>query len=372
MWALMLWSTLAHAGDVQSRTTVGAVGESAQSVHRVGLEWLLGETLQVDAVSNDDLSVTFDLAGRLGVNAFNGHLQRARLRALSATVKTGAWAIRAGRVSPEGGGWRLVDGVEVLRTVSPGLRVGGWAGLGASVANSAPAARFGLGPSVIWEADHASASFLGDIQVAPQGFDRAAGVFQGHVELGRTAEFVGILDVQTGDKTALSLSDLTVLGRFDPADNLRVDVSYDAWSGLVYKATGTRDPLVTRFSLRSQALDGDNWTPQDRVDPTLTHQLLGKARWRIPLAIASLDLTAKAQARLHRFADRRYLRIGGEAKLAGLLGGRLDAGVGESFLYWQGHPAGVTTGSVFLQLDDAGRFALDGSAELAFRASSVA
>lgn len=354
---------------VRNRFSTGLWFDAAPSSDAYGLEMLIGDTLRATLADKPALKVDLFAAARLGVRLLDGgRVDRARVRALGVRLATGKVVVDLGRFTPEAGGWRLVDGVQLTGDLGRGVRLGAWGGLSPDPWTTAPALRFGGGPVLSWEGERGDLSALGEVLATPDGLDRVSGVVQGRVELGRVAELSGLVDVQAGGKDApVRMSDATAFVRLDPHPKVRVDLVYDAWSSLSYLVSSTRDPLLTRFAARSVAAADDLWIPQDTLDPTVYHLARLGVAWTHGLGDdgpVHLRLAVDGRYRHHAEADRRYARAGLDARLIGLAGGRVDVGLGERFLWWVGHPGSETTATLYAQLDADGVAALDMSADL--------
>lgn len=370
--ALALLGAPALAGEpvgVNNRLSAGVWFDAAPSSGAYGLDLLLGDTLRASLVERPGLHLDLLASGRVASRLLDGgQVDRARVRALGLRFKLDKVLLDVGRFTPKGGGIRLVDGVQVLGDVGHGVSVGAWAGLGPDPWSTLPALRFGGGPVLAWSDKHGEASLLGEVLATPDGLDRVSGVARGRVELGRVAEVSGLVDLQAGGKDApVRLSDATALVRLDPHPDVRLDLMYDAWSSLSYLVSSSRDPSLTRFAARSVALADDPWIAQDTLDPTVYHLAGVTAAWDHALqqdSATHLRLTLEGRYRHHTQVDRRYARAGLRADLTGLAAGRVDVGVGERFLWWEGHPGSDSTASVWAQLDPGGVAALDVSAQL--------
>jgi hypothetical protein len=369
--ATLLAST-ASAGEpvgVVNRFSAGVWFDAAPSSRAYGLDMLLSDTLRASLVEKPKLHLDLLAAARLNVRLFDGgRVDQARVRALELRFKLDKVVLDVGRFTPKGGGIRLVDGVQALGDLGHGVQLGAWAGLSPDPWNTMPALRFGGGPVLAWTDKRGEVSLLGEVLATPDGLDRVSGVARGRVELGRIAEMSGLIDLQAGGKDApVRLSDATAFFRLDPHKDVRVDLMYDAWSSLSYLVSSSRDPTLTRFAARSVALAEDPWNPQDSVDTTVYHMAGATVAWDHALTEdgpTHLRLTVDGRYRHHTLADRRYARAGLRADVTGLVDGRVDVGVGERFLWWQGHPGSDSTASVWAQLDKGGMAALDVSAQV--------
>lgn len=354
--------------DVRNRFLAGLWMGISQTTRRMDLELLLSDALTAVLVDRDGLELELVFSGRTGVRIFQGALDNPRIRAVGLRLQTGAWTVDLGRFVPLGGGWRLADGVQAVAQVGHGVFVGAWAGFGPDPYTTLPALRFGGGPILGWTGDRGEVSLLGEVLGTPDGLDRASGVLRGRVELGRVAEVFGTLDLQAGGVDApVRLADATVLARLDPRDDVRVELVYDAWSSLSYLVSQDRDPRITRFAQRSQALLGDPWTPQDTTDPTVTHLAGAGVTWRPAVGREGAQrLVLRLQGRYRHHDDplRRNVNAGLDATLTGLAGGRLEVGLGGGVLWWQDQPGGRGSARIWSQLDRQGRVALDTTADL--------
>jgi hypothetical protein len=193
------------------------------------------------------------------------------------------------------------------------------------------------------------------------GLDRLSAVAHGRVEAGKLVEVAAHVDVQAGAQGTLELAEATALVRLDPVDNLRIDAGYDAWTSVDYLLTAGRDPAITRFAARSQALIGSP-IQADEIDNTLYQMGSLSTTWMPPVGpdrLTRLRLNANARYRGHALLERQYARAGVEAGVVGTAGGRLDLGVGEALLSWGGKPATETSAWAWLALDPEGMIALD-------------
>ncbi len=353
---------------VRNRVSTGLVYEYAQTSWDSALELTVAEWLRAELVDHDAWSLEARASARFGISLFDfEYLDRTRVRELGLHLHAGTWEVDAGRFVPEGASFRLVDGVQSTAELLPGLRVGGWAGFGADPYTTAPALRFGGGPIATYTHRRGELSFFGEVLATPDGLDRLSAVLRGRLELGRVAEVAGYLDVESGGSAQpFHLADATVLARLDPIEDLRLDLSYDAWSSVTYRVSEDRDPALTRFAAQSAALSGDTWIPQDTLDPSVHHMISARGRWRPVVSELGTRLLVAADARYryHPLAEHRYAHVGLDAGAIGLLGGRLDAGAGQAFYDWGGVLGTESSLWLWAELDPQGRLAVDATADL--------
>ncbi|MFT4626241.1 MAG: hypothetical protein ACI8PZ_004918 [Myxococcota bacterium] len=369
----LVWASCAWADEpaVRNRASLAVIGEGGQYTDDANLEAVVSEWLHAEVVDSDSVQAELRIAGRGAVRTVSedSPLDRMRVRELGLHVHAGEWTVDIGRFSPDNGLYRLVDGVQALAAVGDGgLRIGAWAGTGADPYTTAPMLRYGGGPAIDWQSDRGQAGLFGEVLAFNGQLERVGAVVRGRYELSDAAEIGAHADVQ-GSGAGVRLVDGTVVGRFDAGDDVRIDVAWDAWSAAFLPLSEARDPTVTRFAVRSAALNGEIWVPQDAVDPTVYQMGSTGVLWRPKVGDSGTRalLGVDGRYRWHVQPERTYARAGFEAGLLGIAAGRLDLGVRQAGLWWGGTPGTETGLWAWFQLDDTGRLGLDASTDLVMK-----
>ncbi len=353
--------------EVRNRLGTAVITELAPRADEdssVAVELYVTDSLYAKLADKSTYKLELRFKGRAGLRLLDGpRLDRARVRDLSLRFTGSTWQLDLGRLAPEGGQFRLVDGAQGLFEVAPNLRVGAWLGLAPDPYTTAPAARFAGGPILSWQHPKGEITLLGEASGTVDGLDRLSAVLRARGEVGKLLEVGGLADVQSRGGQA-SLADATVFARFDPRQDLRVDLVYDAWSSLSFLTTEQRDPALTRFAARSAALQDDVFIPQDAMDPTTYHLVSLQGRYRPDIGAYGLDVRLGGRYRYHPTLQGRFMRGDVHADLRGLLAGRLDLGLSQAVFHWGGKLGTETGIRGWVQLDNPGRLSLDVSGEL--------
>ena len=222
------------------------------------------------------------------------------------------------------GGPRLVDGVQALYRPSPVVDVGFWGGLAPDFFETDFQVRPGFGPVVAYTASRVQASLVGDFAFANGGLDRAAVLGTARLSSNRLVEVFGRVDLELASADGgPHLSDLQLYTIYTPADAVRLDLVYNAFSSYQYITTAEADPEAQRFDLRLGQISRDLGLVQIRQDPTVNHMVGATARFQGKGS--GVRPRAELMARYRHNADRenRFARL---TPTLGLLnvGGKVD------------------------------------------------
>jgi hypothetical protein len=315
---------------VSNRTTVGVDGIYAQVTGEGSINGLLDERLKAELFETDTMTGTFYLRGRLRYSFDDpGRFDSSRVRDLRLSIQSGEWEVDLGR-TPIDGGFRLVDGVKATRAVGP-WRLGGWAGAGVDPYTTLPAARFGGGPVVSYIASDLNIQAIGEVLVGADGLDRLSAATSVLWDPTQQVNVSSRLDLQYGGpQQPISIADASVTTSVLMTDDVRVYGMYDGYSSFAYLWGEKQDPWVQRFSQRVETIDPEWAFSQDSLDDTMYHLFGAGARW----TPERWDFRLRSRARYHTLPERRYARMTVHEGYRGLLGGRLDLAVQQTWLYW--------------------------------------
>ncbi len=309
---------IALAGDLAVHTA-GFQGHYSGATARGDLDLLLGERLRWTLGEGVRLWIdTRFLVDPSGPST----LERYRVRRLGVELTRGTTTVRLGRHPVQGGGPRLVDGLQVTHRIDA-WEIGFWLGAAPDLFTTAPRARFGLGPTAVFSRSTLRATLTGELLFAPGGIDRASALATFRAAPSRRFAVDGRLDLEL---TGPHLADGRVGMQHRPTDALRFDLFYEAFSSLRYQRTATLDPEVRRFEAR--LLQGVDRLDGDPRDATLNH-LVGAGAELLPPGEAPTPFVhTRLRYRYHddpknrfaRFTTRAGLtRIDGLHTVAGLL-----------------------------------------------------
>ena len=333
---LGLTSQARAGGEVfRNRLTLGADLAYSPQAEDPAVGMLLSERMRAEILQKSDLEGEFLLNGRLSYQlGEQTHWDETRVRDARIHLEDSAWEGDFGRI-PVDGGSRLVDGARVLAAVGERWKIGAWAGSGADPYSTLPLGRYGGGPEVRYQADHATFIGLGEVLVAPEGLDRASLVATLYADPTRALDISSRLDVQyAGPTRVISIADaaLFVSGRATPT--VRLDALYDGYSSYTYLATEKQDPALTRFQQRAQVANPGDANPQDSLDTSMYHLFGGGASWTPEMGVQTLELGTKLRYRWHPVFARQYGRGTLRQGVRGLAAGRMDLTVEESVSQW--------------------------------------
>lgn len=315
----------ASAQDV-SVTTLGTQLVRAESINQSDPDLLFGQRLRWwlggATTLNVDGRFTFDPNGATS-------FEQSRVRSLGVTVDTPAYTLRLGRHALLHGGARIVDGAQLH--VHPGKDgrwdVGLYAGFLADPFTTLPQMRPTFGPTIALKSSLVSASWLGEVVLAPgtdQGWERIGTVVNVAANLAPRASGLARADVLVRDSEGRSgLIDAAVGGRLRITDGLSWTADYNAYSSLRYQFQGAFDPTVRRFTQRVRDLDLQNAVLADTLDPTVQH-MVGTALRLEPTKGRGLLAAVSARTRFHPDPVQRMTRINPMLGVRGLVDGRLE------------------------------------------------
>lgn len=354
---------LAWAGDDVLVTSLGAGGVRAEALDAGDLDLLLGQRVRYEAAEG----ATVHLDGRFTLDPDGAtSWEESRVRALGVAFERPALTVLAGRAGLAHGGPRLVDGVQVLLHPDRGRTwsLGAWGGLVPDELTTAPLVRPGLGPIVGIERPAGSLTAVGEVVAGPVGLDRAGTFVQARAQSGRALRADGRVDwLFTDGEGRAGLVDGAAFVGLRPADALRVDLLYDAYSSLLYQARADLDPRVQRFAARIEEAGLGAGVVQDVVDPRLHHLLGATVRAEGDGALRPLA-AVRGRARLHPDPVEQYARIGPQVGVGGLLGDRVELLADANVLWLEGHTQGDAGLTGILDLLADASATLDGSARV--------
>jgi hypothetical protein len=364
MWLSLCSSALAADLAV---TSVGAQGFRAQALGTQSADLLVGQRVRWGVGERGQALV--DGRFLVPVSAGTGiPFEESRVRELGYAYEARGVSVLAGRHPLTHGGRRLVDGLQAV--AHPGTReawsLGAWAGLVPDEFTTAPTTRFGAGPVLGYTRGVASVSAVGDLVVSAGGIQRLAALATGRAEAGSRVQADSRVDWVFADGAGESgLADAAVAVQARPADALRIDGLYNAYSTLLYQSRASTDPRVRRFAARIEQLGITNGIVQDLVDPTLHHLIGGGARLAASGAIQpQVQLGARTQ--LHEDPQERYTRLSAGTGVGGLADDRLELTVDGNLLWIDGERGGdVGFGALVEPVPDA-VVAIDTSVRLLF------
>lgn len=356
------------------RFSAGAMGALSLPTEDGDLDLLLSERLRWEPLRRPGLRLriladgraSFDLLGRARLTAAWSAVQWVRVRRLGVELESPAVTLQVGRHPVWPGGFRLVDGVQVVTRPRPAWELGLWAGLAPDMVTTMPALRFGGGPVVALTLSWLQASLVGEILGIEGALDRAGGLLQVRLSADPGLELYARLDMQVPDGDGgSSLVDAAAVLRVRPHRSLLLEAMYDAYGSHRYLASTDRDPAIRRFALRAEASGLTSGVPQDSLDPTIHHLASFSARWTPGQDRASPrpELGLDLRYRHHEEEMRRFARATGRAGLLGI-GGRLDLLLSGGWLYVDRTSRGEVGLSALLELGERRMAALDAQARL--------
>lgn len=329
---------------VQVRNSLG-VGTVLDFPHwgYVGVELLLSDRLRVD-IATPNAHTTVFFAGRMGIRPIEGAADRVRIRALGVRVDTGTLRFELGRSAVIDGGWRLVDGVQVLarpRGERGRLEVGGWLGEVPDLWTTAPAPRFGAGPIVRWRGRRFQLGFVGEVAGGALGVERVAARATGRFEWKKLLDVDARAEIEAGGQGApVRFSELGLGVTVTPLPWLRTRVAYSMHGGHSWLQGIQRDPSLTRWVQRTTGADPTEPLPWQTATDGPTHQVLGTVTAEPRVGAVGLRLAGRARYNHRAEARERSARFAFEGGVRDLLGGRLDVmGTGGALLWggsWRG------------------------------------
>jgi len=344
---------------VRNRTTVGVDLTHAATTGDTATGVLLDEKLQAEIFDGGKVDGSLFVNGRLRYGLEDQRYDDSRVRDLRLHLDGPNWEADFGRI-PVDGGFRLVDGTRLLGHVGDRWKLGAWAGSGVSPYTTLPSARFGGGPIAQFQGDRLRMDFLGEVLVGDLGLDKLSGVASMHWDPTRRINLSSRLDLQYGGPDRpLSIADASVFLWVQAHDRVRFDLLYDGYSSYAYLWSEKQDPSVTRFAQNAVGIDPNLVFAVDELDDSMYHLTGGSVRWKP--TDWGLDLRATARYRYHALPERQYSRFTLHQGVTGMLDGRLDVAVQESYLYWGGRPGWHATGLVFAEPFGETGVALDGS-----------
>jgi hypothetical protein len=359
---------------LNQRVSVGVAGLWSHATGGVDLDLLLAERLRWEALRRPDVRLrvladarfAFDLVGKPRLTATWSALEWGRVRRLGVEIETPAMTLQLGRHPVHRGGFRLVDGVQLITRPKPHWEVGLWGGLAPDAVSTMPALRFGGGPLAALTLSWLQVSLAGEILGTPAGLDRLGALIQGRLSLDPHLELHARADLQVPDgRGGGALVDAAVFLRGRPHRSLDLELLYDAYSSVRYLRSVDRDPAARRFALRAEALGLTEGVPQELNDPTIHHLVGFSGRWRPGLDAARLRPTLGLDLRYRHHAEpaRRFARASLRGGLLGI-GDRLDLLLDGGVLMVDRRPRGELGLSALLELGRQRLVALDGSARL--------
>ena len=329
----------AEASDwrITNRLSAGVVLDLPHHSRKIGAELLLSERFRARIHTDNGTLVEVVASGRTGLQIGSWTLNRTRIQELGVRVDTEGLHLEIGRHPVIDGGWRLVDGVQVLARPWTHLEVGGWLGLLPDPWTTAPAPRFGGGPILRWRGATWQAAVLAELAGTAAGLDRLAVRASGRLEIGRVLDLSARADLANGGPaTPVRAEEIGVSAVIDPAPRLQVRAGWALSSGHVWLQGVERDPSLTRWWQRWTGAEPTEPVPWEETTDIATHLVRGSVVWTPMLASGPmLHLGLGAHAGL-RPADpgRSTARIAAEAGVYGLLGGRIDVmGTGGALLW---------------------------------------
>ncbi len=372
-----------------SRAHVGLWQHYSPEAKRGATRLQVGERLRWSLLTNRGVSVELRADGRVGLWVSEGiGPDSVRIRELGVRIDGDAVRTDLGRFRPLHGGFRLVDGAQLLVRSGKGWQVGGWLGLLPDPWDTAPSLRFGGGPVVAWSGRGAWFSLLGEVAGADGAFDRAAALLRAGFRLRSTLTVRGRLELQAPAARGESpLSDALLSVALRPRSGLRIDASWSAWSAWSYLATEVDDPDISRFERRARDLGLADEIPRDHRDWTLHHHVAVGLAWRpltpppprprVPTALRPLrpsearpDLSARLRYRHHVLLSHRSVRLDLRAGAVGMIDDRVEIFAEGAVQLQDGGPRGEV-GFVARGEIDRGRWlTVDGSAKLLFGRNS--
>ena len=210
-------------------------------------------------------------------------------------------------------------------------QLGGWAGAGADPYTTLPGARFGGGPVLRYVQPKLYVQAIGEVLSGADGLDRASAAGTLLWDPTQRVNVSSRLDLQyAGPQRPISIADASVATSVYLTDDLRVFGLYDAYSSFAYLWGEKQDPWVQRFSQRVETIDPEWAFSQDALDDSMYHLFGAGTRW----TPERWDFRVRARGRYHALPDRRYARLTFHEGYRGLLSGRLDLAVQQTWLYW--------------------------------------
>lgn len=336
-----------------------------------------GTRIQLDI----DGRLALDLAGRPMLNTGWTPLELTRLTRLGFTLTRPKFSILLGRYPVRSGGFRLVDGLQVLVNPKPEWTVGVWGGLVPDIWTTLPAVyyeggpflpslaplRFGGGPIISYERRWLQLSLAGEFVGTPEGLDRVAGLLRWRVAALPGFQTGGRIDLQLLEPGEVGPLDAAayVVGR--PHRNLRLRARYGAYSSVRYLTSDPADPLVRRFAARALTLELRKPPAWTEVDSSLHHDVNLNVRWqKHPNEERTMPrLEADVRFRYHPLEEKRFGRISAKATLTPIAQ-RLDVAVDTTVLFLTTGPRVELGAIAWLNLGARRNVGLDGSVRVGF------
>ena len=310
------------------------------------------------------------------------------MRELNVSADGGRVRADLGRLRPLHGGFRLVDGAQLLVRSGRGWQLGGWLGFLPDPWDTAPSLRFGGGPVVAWSGRGAWFSVLGEVAGVERGFDRAAALLRGGFRVRSTLTVRARLELQApAAKGESPVSDALLSVAVRPKPGLRIDASYGAYGAWRYLLSDVEDPDISRFDQRARDLGLDDEVPRDHLDWSLHHHVAVGLSWqpltpspsrpRVAAALRPLkpsdarpDLSARLRYRHHALLSHRSVRLDLRAGAVGMIDERVEVHAEGAVQLQDGGPRGEV-GFVARGEIDRGRWlTVDGSVKLLFGRNS--
>ncbi len=333
VWAGVALAQTVPASDV-SITSVGMQTVTSASVgpdngaENADFDMLLGQrlrwTLAEGGVTTRALAdARFTIDPKAGYNNDAQNIEINNVRQLGVELNNQSLTFDIGRHPVFRGGPRLVDGVQILLRPNNGVDVGVWAGLAPSLFDTDFRIRPGAGPIIAWTGSRAQASLVGEVLLFDGVLDRAGLLAMGRISPNRLFEISSRLDLQMiSADGGPSLSDAQLYAILAPADGIRLDALYDAFSSYQYISSADRDPEQQRFDIRLQELQGVPVVDLQQ-DPTINQLFGGSIRLEANPDDTSPRLALLARYRQAPEEENRYLRFSPTMGVV-RVGGRLD------------------------------------------------
>ncbi len=366
LFLALLLPGLAHADgvdEIRQRVTLTAVLVAPHGP-RPGLDLLLSERLFLTATVGG-LRLEGRVTGQLGVRLSpRARLTRTRVRDLGVRLAGPGWTLDLGRAAVIGGGWRLVDGGQGLVGVGGGLEVGGWLGAVPDPFSTAPAPRFGGGPTLRLTRRRLRLTVAGEIAGTTNGLERLGVALGARYEATTWLDLSARADVQGGPPgKPVRVADLGLTATLTPRPGLRVRAGWNSFSGHAWWQDPTRDAAWARFARRAGGLDAI----APLADSSVSHQFFGSGRWTptVPALGGGRGLAAvDVRYRHHAEPDRRAARATVSGGLLGVVDGRLDLTF-DLGVVWPGEVARWEQGiSARWTVDPGDRLTLEAGARL--------
>lgn len=354
----------AWAAD-EAVTTVGADALWTGSLAEGDADVMFGERARFDLGARGGLDWSARVDGRWNLDpSGDERWEASRLRAFGVRAESPAWTVDVGRAVIEGGGPRLIDGIQA-RHHRGAWTWGGWLGEAPDLYTGRPAARFGGGPLIGWSSRALRVTGLGEVLFAADGLDRAALRVEATLSNPPDVELSARLDAQVaGPDGVPSLPEAALDARLRPTDAVRLHAGYLGYTTWRNLRSSSTDPDVRRFADRIADLGLQEPVILDELDPRMYHLFLADARWSRGLGWVA---SGGARFRWHPDAEFRYLRA--QASV-GWLGGRWEARGEAAAWVRDGEARGELGLTGWLEPLEATPLAVDGGAWLTVDATS--